>query len=151
MTDIETLALDAEAEMPDNVTDATMVVDHSPGSKIQGTGYPSGLGGVTKYGVAWIIRGREVSATIAMFDTALEARTLLRRLTNEEGALWELKTRRRARIEAIEAAEKAEEEESSKATTGGGAGSSRPKRFRKKRSESTSKRSEKTSAANAAS
>lgn len=97
--------------LPSGVTDVCMVVEHTPGTKIPGTDYPSGLGGHTQYGPAFVVDGRITTAPVALFDTQVEARYAHALLAGEEGELWARKQARQARIAELEAAEAAAAEE----------------------------------------
>lgn len=144
----------ANVVLPSGVTDVCMVVEHTPGTKIPGTDYPSGLGGHTQYGPAFVVDGRITTAPVALFDTQVEARYAHAFLAGEEGELWARKEARRARIAEIEAAEAAAAEEAKATakemkrlarkgvdlTEATGGGSSRRSRSSEKRSASTQTR-----------
>lgn len=148
--------------LPDGTTDLYMHVDHTPGGKIPGTDYPNGLGGVTRYGPAPVLHGREMGAPFFL-GTMAEARYTFAQLAGEEGELWQRRERRRLRILEIEAAETAAAEEAKleakaqaktmrRAKKAGvdlseavGGGSSRRERSSAKRSGSTRMRVEETS------
>jgi hypothetical protein len=141
---VEATILEAAA-IPNACTDVCMVVEHTPGALIPGTPYSSGTGGKTQFGPAWVTRGRETSAPIALFDTLLEARHALDMLAGPDSELWLRKEARRRRIAEMEAAEAAaaveaaaEAKETKKATRG--AGSSRRPRSSEKPSAKTGMR-----------
>jgi hypothetical protein len=138
---IEEVAL--AAALPDGVTDAIMICESTPGAKLP-NGDPSGVGGTTKFGVAWVLRGRETSAPVALYDTHAEAACLYEAITGPEGELWQRKARRRALIQELEETEKsaAAEAKATLKAQNDGAGSPRPKRSSEKRSTRPSKRSE---------
>lgn len=98
----------ASVVLPDGITDLRMHVDHTPGGKIPGTDYPNGLGGVTRYGPAPLIRGREFGEPFFL-GTMAEGRYAFDRLNGPEGELWHRREQRRRRIAEMEAAEAASE------------------------------------------
>jgi hypothetical protein len=97
-------AIAAAVVLPEGATDLCMVVAHEPGGKMP-DGSPSGIGGSTRFGPAWVIDGRAKSEPIALLDKQADARALLRLIAGEEGELWQRRVRRRERIAALDAAE----------------------------------------------
>jgi hypothetical protein len=61
---------------PIKATGLCLVVDHEPGG-VLANGAPSGMGGRTRFGPAWIIDDRVKSRPIALFDRQADAHRLL--------------------------------------------------------------------------
>lgn len=95
-----------EAVLPEGVTDVRMTTVVTPGDTLP-NGTPSGRGGRTQHGPAWVIRGREESEPVHLFDSVTDALALYAGLVGEEGELWQRKQRRLEAIAAAEAAEAA--------------------------------------------
>lgn len=88
--------------LPEGITDIKMVTVHVPGGTLP-NGTPNGLGGVTKYGPAWVLHGRLTSEPVALFESQADAVELYSLI--EEGELWARKQKRLQAIAAVEAAE----------------------------------------------
>jgi len=110
--------------LPEECTDVVIVVDHEPGEKLP-EGSWSGKGGRTRFGPAFVVRGRETQAPFALFESQRDAFELHALVAGEEGELWQRKQRRRQRVIEMEAAEREAESEAKLAR---GGGSPRPSR-----------------------
>lgn len=82
MTTVDLLKLARSTIPPVGATMAVAVVEHEPGGKLANGG-PSGLGGRTRYGAAFLVDGRTRTAPIALFDRQRDAFTLVRILNGE--------------------------------------------------------------------
>jgi len=82
VTSAELIRMTRDIVPPVGATMAVAVVDHEPGGKLV-NGAPSGQGGRTRHGVAWLVNGRTQTAPIALFGRPRDALALLRVLKGE--------------------------------------------------------------------
>lgn len=82
MTTVDLVRLARTVIPPVGATMAIAVVEHESGGKLA-NGAPSGLGGRTWHGAAWLIDGRTRTAPIALFDRPRDALALVRILNGE--------------------------------------------------------------------
>lgn len=86
MTGLELERLARSVIPPVGATALVAVVDHEPGGRLV-NGSPSGLGGRTRFGVAWQLFGRVThSPAIALFDRQVDARRFLDILSGRDRA-----------------------------------------------------------------
>lgn len=72
MTTLDLIRIARTVIPPVGASMAIAVVDHEPGGKLS-NGFPSGIGGRTRFGVAFLVEGRLKSAPIALFERQSDA------------------------------------------------------------------------------
>lgn len=76
MTGLELERIARDVIPPEGATQVVAVVDHQPGARLQ-NGSPSGLGGRTRFGAAFLMDGLRRSTPIALFDRQADALRLV--------------------------------------------------------------------------